>query len=112
MSKRYIIDRKQDYLVPFMFEITSLKSNSGTETITAKSGYDMDSVVVGGGFRTEQTSYIFSGNALFNKAVAVGTLKIEAEADSYLSRSPYLRGNTKNIKLFLIVMKVKKSFKI
>jgi hypothetical protein len=101
MAKRYIIEGKQENSLPFVFQIRSLKSNTGTETFTAGSDYTLDSDVVGGGFETEQTRYIFSGNAPYNKAVVVGTLKIEASSDNYIHRSPYLNGSSNHIKLIL-----------
>lgn len=102
MAKRYILDRQQNYLIPFVFEITSFKTNSGTETITVNSGYNVATSINGSGFITEQNSYIFSGEVRFNKATAIGTIKIEAPASSFISRSPFLKGNFgNNIKLVL-----------
>ena len=102
MSKRYIIDRVQDYLIPFVFEITSFKTNLGTETITVNSDYSLSTSINGSGYANEQNSYIFSGKVPFNKATAIGTIKIEALASSFISKSPFLKSNFgNNIKLIL-----------
>jgi hypothetical protein len=102
MAKRYIVNRRQQSSIPFVFQINSLAYNSGTETLTAKSGYTLSSQVIGGGFSTEYTNYIISGNGIFNKAVAVATLEIKASDKKYISKSPYLSGNySDNIKLVL-----------
>ena len=102
MAKRYIVNRRQRSSIPFVFQINSLAYNGGTETLTAKPGYTLKSQIIGGGFSTEYTNYIISGNGVFNKAVAVATLEIKAGDKKYISKSPYLSGNySDNIKLVL-----------
>tara|TARA_R100001015_G_C4634592_1_gene201390 strand:- start:812 stop:2464 length:1653 start_codon:yes stop_codon:yes gene_type:complete len=102
MAKRYIVNRRQRSSIPFVFQMNSLAYNGGKETLTAKPGYTLNSQVIGGGFSTEYTNYIISGNGVFNKAVAVATLEIKAGDKKYISKSPYLSGNySDNIKLVL-----------
>ena len=102
MAKRYILQGKQEYHIPFFFQIYCLKSNTGVETITAKDGFTVASSIIGGGFSDEQTIYTFTGKSFFNKATSIATLKVEANDNYYFPKSPFLKGNfNQNIKLLL-----------
>ena len=113
MSKKLHFDNNVHYSVPFVFELTSLKENVGTETLTVNSGYKLVKETRAGGFNEEQTAYILSGSIPINKAKSIATLKIEAINDYYFGSSPFIETSfNNNIKLSLkSVNKIKRTNK-
>lgn len=108
MSKKLYFDNTVYYNVPFVFELTSLKENVGTETLTVNSGYKLVKETRAGGFDEEQTAYILSGSVPINKTKSIATLKIEASTDYHFRSSPYIETKFKD-NIILLLKKVNKT---
>ena len=78
--------------VDSVFEITSLASSSGVETITPTTGFTITERVIRSGFSNEQTNYVIEGVVTANKATHVATIQIDANADEYFINAPNFDG--------------------
>lgn len=92
------------------FELQGFKSNTGTETVTAGTGFKIKKTTHTNEYYDEDipSKYLITGVTKRNVPQTIATIKIEAETNKYFKKSPLLKTSF-NDNISLLISSIEKS---